>query len=97
MNDTKSLNISPDKKVLERIIGKGNESEIYIAGVKIKCLIDTGSMMSTIAEEFLCELNNSLVIYSIDELWLRINTANGQSMPQSGVFGVDIIIPCFGY
>ena len=97
MNDTKSLNISQDKKkISERIIGKGNESEIYIASVKIKALIDTGSMVSTIAEKFLFELNNSRVIYYIDELGLRINTTIGQSMPQSGVVGVNKIIHSFG-
>ena len=53
-------------------------------------------MVSTIAEEFLFELNNSLVIYYIDGLGLRINTANGQFMPQSGVVGMNIIIPSIG-
>ena len=53
-------------------------------------------MVSTIAEEFVCKLNNSLVIHSIDELGLRVNNANGQSMPYSGVVEVDKIIPCFG-
>ena len=53
-------------------------------------------MVSTIAEEFLCELNHSPVIHSIDELGLRVNTANGQSMPYSGVVEMDIIVPCFG-
>ena len=67
-----------------------------IMGVKVKGLIDTGSMVSTIAEEFLCILNDSPVIHSIDELGLRVNTANGHSMSYSGVVEVDIIVPCFG-
>ena len=85
INDTHSLNISPYNDILERLRGKGHESEILIDGVKVKGLIVTGSMVSTIAEELLCKLNESPVIHLIDELGLRVNTANGQSMPYSGV------------
>ena len=52
-------------------------------------------MISTIAEEFLCKLNNSPVIHSIDKLGLRVNSTNGQSMTYSGVVEADMI-PCFG-
>ena len=76
MNDTKSLELSPDNNILEQAIGKGNESEKLSMGVKVKSLIDTGSMVSTIAEKFLCILNDSPVIHSIDELGLRVNTAD---------------------
>ena len=60
--------------------------------MKVKGLIYN---RSTFAEELLCKLNDSPVIHSINELWLGVNTANGQSMPYSGVVEVDIISPCF--
>ena len=47
--------------ILEQIKGKGNESSIFINQIRTKALIDSGSMVSTITEEFLQQLDRFLL------------------------------------
>ena len=81
MDDIKRLDLSPGNNILEQL--------------KVKCLIVTGPMVNSMAEEFICKLNDMPGLNSIDELRLRVNTAYEDSMPYSGVVEEDIMIPCF--
>lgn len=78
-----------------RLVGKGNESDIIIEGSHTRGLIDTGSMISSISEAFLSTLDPVPEIHTLDELGLEVNTANGQSLPYSGYVEIELSVPCF--
>ena len=78
--------------MLNRLVGKENESEIVIEGVKSKALIDTGSMVSTVAEDFLNALDPVPIVHNIEELGLKVNAANGQTLPYSGYVEVEVTV-----
>ena len=46
--DDKTVNSFTQKSLYDRMVGKANESNIFINGVKCKALIDSGCMISTI-------------------------------------------------
>ena len=96
MVDTKGIQIGPNKEFMDRIVGRDNISEIYINGKKTVGLIDTGSMISTIAEDFILSLNPVPQLYTIEELGLKVNVANGQTLEYSGCVVVDVSVPCLG-
>ena len=51
---------------------------MYIEGVKTKCLVDPGSSISTVAEDFVQNLDPQPVIHYVSELGLQVNVANGE-------------------
>ena len=59
-------------------------------------LIDTGSMISTIAKDFLFSLCPVPQVYTIEELGLQVNVANGQTLDYSGCAVVQVSVPCIG-
>lgn len=81
MRDKQETIKSPVNKILNRIVGKDNESDIIIEGVRMKGLIDTGSMVSTVAIDFLETLDPNPTIHTVEELGLHVYTAGGQSLP----------------
>ena len=93
MRDKQETLKSPENKILNRIVGKENESDIIIEGVRTKGLIDTGSMVSTVAIDFLETLNPKPTIHTVEELGLHVNTAGGQSLPYSGYVEVEVTVP----
>ena len=79
--------------MLNRLVGKDNVSELYIEGVKTKCLVDTGSSISTITEEFLETLNPKPVVHDINELGLQVNVANGETLNFLGCIEASVCVP----
>lgn len=52
-------------RFLERAVGKCPEVEIHIGGVAVRCLLDTGSNVSTLTESFFKEhLNGEDQLYN---------------------------------
>ena len=96
MSDTKGIQICPNKEFIDRLVGRDNASEISINGKQTVGLIDTGSMTSTIAKEFLFSLCPVTQIYTIEELGLQVNVANGQTLDYSGCTVVQVSVPCIG-
>lgn len=95
MGDTKDIQIGPNKEFMDRPVGQDKISAICINGIKTVGLIDTGSMISTIAEDFILSLNPVPQIYTIEELGLNVDVANGQTLEYSGCVVVDVSVPCF--
>ena len=76
----------------DRFVGVSPTLEIKIGGVSVKCLVDTGSMVSTITEDFfrtfLKPTGTDLVTKG---LWLSLWTcATGLSIPYIGYLEIDV-------
>ena len=65
--------------------------DVLIGGVPVPCLIDTGSMVSTVTETFFL---NHFEPWGSDRLrscqWLQLRAANGLSIPYVGYLELDV-------
>lgn len=77
-------------------------ADVKMGGVTVTCLVDTGSMVSTITESFFQEHFQAL---GQDQLrscgWLQLKAANGLDIPYRGYFELDIevlgkVLPSIG-
>lgn len=77
-------------------------ADIKIGGVPIACLVDTGSMVSTITESF---FKAHFQVQGHDQLrscgWLQLRAANGLDIPYRGYLELDIevlgkVLPSMG-
>ena len=96
MGETKGIQTGPNKEFVDRLVGRDKISEICINGTETMGLIDTGSMISTITEDFILSLNPVPQLYTIEDLGLKVNVANGQTLENSGCVVVDVSVPCSG-
>lgn len=72
------------------MIGETPELCVTVAGVRIKCLIDSGANVSTVTESYfktsgldkLCKLKTIK--------WLEVKAANGKEIPYLGYFEADV-------
>ncbi len=67
--------------LFSRLVGESNDTEIFINGVKTKALIDSGSMVTCISEEFFICLNPMPTLHDMSELGLNVQSANGILLP----------------
>ena len=76
-----------DKTNKDRLIAHCPYVTIKLAGVEVKCLLDTGSMVSTIVESFFRK-------HFQDNLqschWLELRAANGLEIPYLGYLEADV-------
>ena len=63
---------------------------ITISNTDIKCLIDTGSMVSTITESFYVKYLSTIPV--IQEQFITLRAANGLDIPYVGYIETDIIV-----
>ena len=96
MSDTKCIQVGHNKEFMDRLVGRDNISQICINGTKTVGLIDTGSMISTIAEDFILSLDPIPNLYTIEDLGLKVNVANGQTLNYLGCVVVQVCVPCLG-
>ena len=80
---------------MDRLVGRDNASKICINSITVG-LINTVSMIRTIAEDFLLSLWSVPPIYTLEELGLQVNVANGQTLDYSGCVVVQVSVPCNG-
>ncbi|XP_056303592.1 uncharacterized protein LOC130215772 [Danio aesculapii] len=91
------------ERFLERAVGKCPEVDIHIGGVPVRCLLDTGSNVSTLTESFFREnLHGEDKDLHCTSGWLRITAANKLPLPYLGYVELDIkvmglIIPEYGF
>ena len=78
----------------ERMVGPSNESKVKVCGEETVCLIDSGSMVTTISEEFYNSLQSKPDLHDITEFQLDVYGANGGSLPYIGYIEARIEIPC---
>lgn len=76
-----------DDTVTARLISPCPHVTIKLAGVEVKCLLDTGSMVSTIVESFFKE-NFQDKLQSCH--WLQLRAANGLEIPYLGYLEADV-------
>ena len=77
----------------ERLVGSANENYVEIEGNEVKALIDTGSMITTLSQEFYETMENKPELKSLDEFDLNVTGANGVEIPYSGYIEASVRIP----
>lgn len=89
-SDSVKAQITQDQ-LLARAVGTCPTVEINIRGVVTRCLLDTGSQVSTITEQFfrqhLCGEDDDMVATAG---WLRLTAANGLEIPYLGYLELEI-------
>ena len=83
----------PNTVLLNRLVGNDNVSEISIEGVKVNCLVDTGSSISTISEDFVKLLDPEPIVHDVTELGLQVNVANGETLNFLGCIEANVCVP----
>lgn len=79
------------ERFLERAVGRCPEVDICIGGVPVRCLLDTGSNVSTLTESFFREnLHGEDGDLHCTSKWLRITAANKLPLPYLGYVELDI-------
>ena len=84
---------SPKKTVLEKLVGKENTSDIVVENVRTVGLVDTGSAISTVSEEFLNNITPKPHIFSLDEFELEVKVADGRTLPYTGCIEATVKLP----
>ena len=63
---------------------KRDESDIWIEGIKTKGLVDSGSIISTICQDFINQMVPRPQVHSLDEIELQVKRAVGRTLPYLG-------------
>ena len=80
-----------DDQLITRTVGKQPLVEAVIGGIKVPCLIDTGSQVSMVSESlFKTHLRPVMGTSHHDMGWLRLTAANGLSIPYIGIADLDV-------
>ncbi len=73
------------------LIGQCPVMKVVMAGVVVPCLVDTGSMVSTITEGFFAEHFQPQVQGILQSCgWLQLKAANGLDIPYKGYLELDV-------
>lgn len=73
------------------LIGKCPIVDVVMGGVEVKCLLDTGSMVTTITESFFKEAFQHLMAPRLRSCgWLALKAANGLDIPYVGHLELDV-------
>uniref|UniRef100_A0A3B1KDF0 Gypsy retrotransposon integrase-like protein 1 n=1 Tax=Astyanax mexicanus TaxID=7994 RepID=A0A3B1KDF0_ASTMX len=76
-----------------QLIGNCPTVEMVVGGVTITCLLDTGSMVSTITQDFFEEhLSQQLQTPLQSCSWLQLKAANGLEIPYVGYVEADVCL-----
>ena len=75
---------------MSRMIGSINESFIFINGQKCTALTDTGSVVTTICEEFYNSVNPRPELRDMSNFDLKITGASGSSIPYIGYIETQV-------
>lgn len=79
------------ERFLEHAVGKCPEVDVRIDGVPVRCLLDTGSNVSTLTESFFREnLHGEDKDLHCTYKWLRVTAANKLPLPYLGYVELDI-------
>ena len=75
-----------------KLVGVANETVAIVNNCRCKCLLDTGSQITTLSKSFYESHFPNVPLRSIDD-FLRIEGANGQPVPYLGYVEVSIRLP----
>ncbi|XP_033726764.1 uncharacterized protein LOC117316332 [Pecten maximus] len=70
-----------------------NESPVFVESQKVKALIDSGSMVSTLSEKSYTGLQCKPLLQSLDTLGLDVTVANGSTLNYLGYIECEVEIP----
>lgn len=76
------------------MVGHSNDCVLYIYGQKTNALIDTGSMVTCISENFYESLEHKPVIRDLQDFQLNVYGAGGNVLPFLGYIEAEVRIPC---
>ena len=94
MRGDSNINIeSPKDKVYEKLVGKGNTSEIIVDNIKTVGLVDTGSAISTVCEDFVDKITPKPHIFSLEIIELEVKVADGRTLPYTGCIEATVKLP----
>ncbi|VDI50633.1 Hypothetical predicted protein, partial [Mytilus galloprovincialis] len=75
----------------KNLVGSSNESEVTICGIKTQALLDTGSCVSTINEEFYNKHLSHLQLSPVEGI-LNVECADGNVLPYKGLIEADLTV-----
>lgn len=82
-----SIGIQADEQLKESLIAPCPQVTVKLAGVPVQCVLDTGSMVSTIPESFFhANFQDKLK----ECHWLELRAANGLAIPYLGYLEPDV-------
>ena len=85
---------SPKKPGLfSRLVGCSNVSPIFINNIETVALIDSGSQITTICDEFYMSMNPKPELRSIEDFELSIEAAGGYKVPYAGYIWCTVEVP----
>lgn len=86
-----SPNTLTKEHFLERAVGECPEVDIQIGGVPLRCLLDTGSNVSTLTESFFRDhLHGEDKDIQCTAKWLKLTAANKLPLPYLGYVELDV-------
>ena len=78
---------------MSRLVGNSNETTVEFNGIETLALIDSGSQISIISEEFYNSMNPKPVLYSIKEMGLKVEGAGGHILSYMGAIACTLAVP----
>jgi hypothetical protein len=75
-----------------RAVGTCPEGAITIANMKCECLLDSGSQISSVTEEFYNKHLKAMIDMKDTTSWLKISAANHLGLPYVGCIEIDVTI-----
>ena len=93
MRDDNKHENSPKKTVLEKLVGKENTSDIIVENVRTVGLVDTGSAIRTVSEDFLNKISPKPHTFSLEEFELEVKVADCRTLPYTGCIEATVKLP----
>ena len=78
---------------MKRLIGHHNESTILFCGIETNALVDSGSQVTTVTEEYYRAMNPRPILYTIEDLNLDLYAAGGNKIPLLGAIEATLEVP----
>ncbi len=83
----------PNPAVMDRLIGCANEGKVSICGIEDNALIDGGSMITCVAQDFYNSLDPQPELHDIAEFHLDIQGPDGSKLPFVGYIEAEVSVP----
>jgi transposase InsO family protein len=80
------------EETISRLVGPNTEADILIEGIPCRCLVDTGSQVSTVSHSFYLEHLSHRTLESLDSI-LDLKGANDHPIPYFGFIEVEVKLP----
>ena len=82
--------------ILPKLVGKSNETTVMLNGIETLALIDSGSQITTLSEDFYNNMTPRPTLYSIEDLGIKVETAGGHILSYLGAIAYEIEVLFLG-